>query len=59
MRRLAGDAGAVVTLGSAIGEVCWACAGGAALTNGATKMKRINSLNFIIGLIYLVPLIPA
>jgi hypothetical protein len=26
MRRLAGPAGGVVRLGSAIGEVCWACA---------------------------------
>jgi len=29
MRRLAGPAGGVVKLGSAIGEVCWACAIGA------------------------------
>ena len=42
MRRLAGAAGGVVKLGSAIGDVCCACARGAELRSIATEIIKIS-----------------
>jgi hypothetical protein len=49
MRRLAGPAGGVVKLGSAIGEVCWACARGAPAANNAVKhVIKTDTFSFIL-----------
>ena len=45
MRRDTRGAGGVVKLGSAIGDVCCACARGAGLKSTATEMIKIN--NFV------------
>ena len=58
MRRDERGAGGVVKLGSAIGEVCCACARGAA-ANSATNVKIIVSFSLFIPPISLLPLIPA
>ena len=57
MRRRAGAAGGVVKLGSAIGEVCCACARGAAAKNTA-QANMMGRLTLLIGAVYLFPLIP-
>ena len=57
-RRRLGGAGGVPRLGSAIGEVCCACARGLAASSAAqTNMMARGSL--LIEAVYLFPLIPA
>src|SRR5438552_7124808 len=46
-RRACSGAGGVVKLGSAIGEVCCACADGVATASSATKGNRFTIFNFI------------
>jgi len=57
--RPAREAGGVVKLGSAIGEVCCAHAGDAAPISSAARANLVESLNLVIEAVYLVPLIPA
>jgi hypothetical protein len=59
MRRPFGAAGGVVRLGSAIGEVCWACARGTTTPKSAAQANMMGKLNLIIETVYLFPLIPA
>jgi len=56
--RPAREAGGVVKLGSAIGEVCCAHAGDAAPISSAARANLVE-LNLVIEAVYLVPLIPA
>ena len=56
MRRRAGAAGGVVKLGSAIGEVCCACARGAAAKSTA-QANMMGRLTLLIGAVYLFPLV--
>jgi hypothetical protein len=58
MRRLAGAAGGVVKLGSAIGDVCCACAPGPAAKNAA-QAKIIGRITLLIEAVYLFLLMPA
>jgi len=51
-------AGGVVKLGSAIGDVCCACAPGPA-ANSAAQANMIVRLTLLIEAVYLFPLIPA
>ena len=57
--RPAREAGGVVKLGSAIGEVCCARAWDAVPISSAARANLVESLNLVIEAVYLVPLIPA